>query len=201
MFLKEALLLLAGLAAGSTVAAGVYAFLVVIGVYPRLIGKTATATKGKIFLYETIIALGGLFGNVVDLFTEKVKQLTGSFLRIAWPAAMPEAELWQKAAEGGGRTGAGAGFLVMLGNVSEQLLLAAAGTFLWYFCRLPRHVAGRDIESPAGAEPPPASGSGAAISPSRDCGGEMCGFAVLFLIWNWKTVEERRNHGSQKRSI
>ena len=35
MFLKEALLLLAGLAAGSTVAAGVYAFLVVIGVYPR----------------------------------------------------------------------------------------------------------------------------------------------------------------------
>ena len=78
-------------------------------------------------MYETIIALGGLFGNVVDLFTEKVKQLTGSFLRIAWPAAMPEAELWQKAAEGGGRPGAGAGFLVMLGNVSEQLLLAAAG--------------------------------------------------------------------------
>ena len=114
MFLKEALLLLAGLAAGSTVAAGVYAFLVVIGVYPRLIGKT-------------VIALGGLFGNVVDLFTEKVKQLTGSFLRIAWPAAMPEVELWQKAAEGGGRTGAGAGFLVMLGNVSGQLLLAAAG--------------------------------------------------------------------------
>ena len=47
MFLKEALLLLAGLAAGSTVAAGVYAFLAVIGVYPRLIGKTATASKGK----------------------------------------------------------------------------------------------------------------------------------------------------------
>ena len=174
-------------------AAGVYAFLVVIGVYPRLIGKTATASKGKIFLYETIIALGGLFGNVVDLFTEKVKQLTGSFLRIAWPAAMPEAELWQKAAEGGGRTGAGAGFLVMLGNVSGQLLLAAAGLSCGIFVGC--------LESPAGAEPPPASGSGAAISHSRDCGGEMCGFAVLFLIWNWKTVEERRNHGSQKRSI
>ena len=178
MFLKEALLLLAGLAAGSTVAAGVYAFLVVIGVYPRLIGKTATASKGKIFLYETIIALGGLFGNVVDLFTEKVKQLTASFLRIAWSAAMPEAELWQKALD-----------------IQMQAFCKV------YFCRLPRHVAGRDIESPAGAEPPPASGSGAAISPSRDCGGEMCGFAVLFLTWNWKTVEERRNHGSQKRSI
>ena len=154
MFLKEALLLLAGLAAGSTVAAGVYAFLVVIGVYPRLIGKTATASKGKIFLYETIIALGGLCWISGD----------------AWKCL---------------RTAASSG----------------CGTFLWYFCRLPRHVAGRDIESPAGAEPPPASGSGAAISPSRDCGGEMCGFAVLFLIWNWKTVGERRNHGSQKRSI
>ena len=55
MFLKEALLLLAGLAAGSTVAAGVYAFLVVIGVYPRLIGKTATASKGKIFLDDEYI--------------------------------------------------------------------------------------------------------------------------------------------------
>lgn len=129
MFLKEALLLLAGLAAGSTVAAGVYAFLVVIGVYPRLIGKTATATKGKIFLYETIIALGGLFGNVVDLFTEKVKQLTGSFLRIAWPAAMPEAELWQKAAEGGGRTGAGAGFLVMFDHAVSMLHEVVEGPY------------------------------------------------------------------------
>ena len=68
----------------------------VIGVYPRLIGKTATASKGKIFLYETIIALEDCFGNVVDLFTEKVKQLTASFLRIAWSAAMPEAELCRR---------------------------------------------------------------------------------------------------------
>ena len=127
MFLKEALLLLVGLAAGSTVAAGVYAFLAVIGVYPRLIGKTATASKGKIFLYETIIVLGGLFGNVADLFTEKVKQLTGSFLRIPWSAGMPEAELWKGAAEAGGATGVGAGFLRMMGNVSGQLVLAAAG--------------------------------------------------------------------------
>ena len=47
MFLKEALLLLAGLAAGSTVAAGVYAFLVVIGVYPRLIGKDGDGVEGE----------------------------------------------------------------------------------------------------------------------------------------------------------
>ena len=202
MFLKEALLLLAGLAAGSTVAAGVYAFLVVIGVYPRLIGKTATASKGKIFLYETIIALGGLFGNVVDLFTEKVKQLTGSFLRIAWPAAMPEAEfVAERQQKAVAERELVLGFLVMHWKCLRTAASSGCGTFLWYFCGLPRHVAGRDIESPAGAEPPPASGSGAAISPSRDCGGEMCGFAVLFLTWNWKIVEERRNHGSQKRSI
>lgn len=131
MFLKEALLFLVGLAAGSTVAAGVYAFLAVIGVYPRLIGKTVTASKGKIFLYETFIVLGGLFGNVADLFTEKVKRLAGSFLRIPWPAGMaegmPKAELWKGAAEAGGATGVGAGFLRMMGNVSGQLVLAVAG--------------------------------------------------------------------------
>ena len=133
MFLKEMLLLLIGLAAGSTVAAGVYAFLAVIGVYPRLIGKTATASKGKIFLYETIIVLGGLFGNVVDLFTEKVRQLIGNFLRIPWSVGMaegmPEAGLWQSAVEGGSTTGAGAGvgFLGMLGTAFSQLILMIAG--------------------------------------------------------------------------
>ena len=128
MFLKEALLLLAGLAAGSTVAAGVYAFLVVDRRLSAPDWKDGDGVEGENrSCMRRVIALGGLFGNVVDLFTEKVKQLTGSFLRIAWSAAMPEAELWQKAAEGGGRTGAGTGFLVMLGNVSGQLLLAAAG--------------------------------------------------------------------------
>lgn len=135
MFLKEALLLLVGLAAGSTVAAGVYAFLAVIGVYPRLMGKTAMASKGKIFLYETMIVLGGLLGNVADLFTEKVKQLTGSIWRMPmpWPAGMaekmPEAGLWQGAAEGGVTTGAGAGAGLsgMLGTAFGQLILMIVG--------------------------------------------------------------------------
>lgn len=95
MSLKEMLLLLTGMAAGSTVAAGVYAFLAVIGVYPRLMGKTATASRRKIFLYETFIVLGGLFGNVVDLFTEKVKQLTEHFWETTWLAGAPESGLWQ----------------------------------------------------------------------------------------------------------
>lgn len=110
-------------------AAGVYAFLVVIGVYPRLIGKTATASKGKIFLYETIIALGGLFGNVVDLFTEKVKQLTGSFLRIAWSAAMPEAGVVAEGSRRRWQNGSWCWISGDAGKFSGQLLLAAAGTF------------------------------------------------------------------------
>lgn len=131
MFLKEVLLLLTGLAAGSTVAAGVYAFLAVIGVYPRLIGKTATASRGKIFLYETWIVLGGLFGNVIDLFTGNVKQLTGSVWRAVRSAGLAESGVWQSTAEG--EIGAGSGFEVgagslrMLGTVSGQLLLMIAG--------------------------------------------------------------------------
>ena len=199
MFLKEALLLLAGLAAGSTVAAGVYAFLVVIGVYPRLIGKTATASKGKIFLYETIIALGGLLS--CGFIYRESETADREFPENSVASGNAGGRV---VAEGSRRRWQNGSWCWISGDAWKCLRTAASsgcGTFLWYFCRLPRHVAGRDIESPAGAEPPPASGSGAAISPSRDCGGEMCGFAVLFLTWNWKTVEERRNHGSQKRSI
>lgn len=127
MFLKEAGLLLTGLAAGSTVAAGVYAFLAVIGVYPRLMGKTATASRGKILLYETWIVLGGLFGNVTDLFTEEVKQLTERLFGMPWTAGWVESGVWQSTAEGGSGTGVGAGVLRMLGAASGQLILMTAG--------------------------------------------------------------------------
>jgi stage V sporulation protein AB len=60
------LLALIGFSAGGIIAAGVFAFLVVIGVYPRLIGSTHT--HGHILLYETLIILGGVLGNVSDLY-------------------------------------------------------------------------------------------------------------------------------------
>ncbi len=66
MLLREAFLAVMGLCAGGVIAAGIFAFLVIIGVYPRLIGMTKTAEH--IFLYETIIVLGGIAGNVVDLY-------------------------------------------------------------------------------------------------------------------------------------
>ncbi len=66
MILKWLFLVFFGLSAGSVIAAGVFAFLAIIGVFPRLIGKTKT--KGHILLYETVIILGGTAGNVMDLF-------------------------------------------------------------------------------------------------------------------------------------
>lgn len=66
MFLKNCFMGFIGLCSGGIVAAGVFAFLAIIGVFPRLIGKTKT--NGHIFLYETMIILGGIIGNVLDLY-------------------------------------------------------------------------------------------------------------------------------------
>lgn len=63
---RQLFLGLIGLCAGSVTAAGVFAFLVMIGVFPRLIGKTST--KKHILLYETVIIVGGVLGNISDLY-------------------------------------------------------------------------------------------------------------------------------------
>lgn len=55
-----------GLAAGGIIAAGIFAFLAIIGVFPRLIGKTGT--KKQIMLFETCIVAGGILGNLVDIY-------------------------------------------------------------------------------------------------------------------------------------
>lgn len=54
-----------GLSAGGIIAAGVFAFLAIIGVFPRLMGRTGTK---RILLYETLIILGGVWGNLSDLY-------------------------------------------------------------------------------------------------------------------------------------
>ena len=54
MLLKEGLLALIGLSAGGIIAAGVFAFIVTIGVVVRLIGKTHTAKHVRLF--EDMIA-------------------------------------------------------------------------------------------------------------------------------------------------
>ena len=66
MFAKQALLLFAGFCGGAVVAAGVYAFITVLGLIPRLAARTRTAYQVK--RYENWVILGSLFGNLVDLF-------------------------------------------------------------------------------------------------------------------------------------
>lgn len=56
---------LLGLSAGGVIAAGVFAFLAIIGVFPRLMGRTRTK---HILLYETLIVLGGILGNISDIY-------------------------------------------------------------------------------------------------------------------------------------
>ena len=66
MLLRRIFLLFFGLCAGGVIAAGVFAFLAIIGVFPRVIGKSRTGSR--ILLYETVIILGGSLGNVMDLY-------------------------------------------------------------------------------------------------------------------------------------
>ena len=66
MFLKTVFLIFYGLCAGGVIAAGVYAFLAIIGVFVRLMGRTGT--KNKVLLYESFIMAGGILGNCFDLY-------------------------------------------------------------------------------------------------------------------------------------
>ena len=66
MLPKEVLLCFIGLSAGGIIAAGVFAFLAIIGVFPRLIGFTHT--KKHIMLYETCVIIGGVLGNIGDIY-------------------------------------------------------------------------------------------------------------------------------------
>lgn len=66
MFIKMVILAFIGLCAGGIIAAGIFAFLAIIGVFPRIIGKSGT--KKYILLYETLIILGGTLGNALDLY-------------------------------------------------------------------------------------------------------------------------------------
>ena len=72
ILLKKILLAFFGLCAGGVIAAGVYAFLAIIGVFVRLMGKTGT--RKHIILYETVIVLG----NIVDIYEFPIYM--GSFI-------------------------------------------------------------------------------------------------------------------------
>lgn len=66
MFLENLLLIFIGIAAGGVISAGTFAFITIIGMVPRLAGKTGT--KKHLRLYEDCIVLGAAAGNIMDLY-------------------------------------------------------------------------------------------------------------------------------------
>lgn len=79
MLIRQIALGFIGLCSGLTVAAGVFAFITMLGVIPRL--ATRTHTRKHIYLYEVMIILGGALGNIWTLFSFPLP-LTTLFLGI-----------------------------------------------------------------------------------------------------------------------
>lgn len=67
MLIRQILVGFIGLCSGLTVAAGVFAFITMLGVIPRL--ATRTHTRKHIYLYETMIILGGTMGNIWSIYS------------------------------------------------------------------------------------------------------------------------------------
>lgn len=72
------------MAAGFSVAAGTFAFLIIIGVIPRMIGKCNRAAETMQF--ENAVILGGIFGNLVSVF-EQIRLPFGPLFLCAYGVA------------------------------------------------------------------------------------------------------------------
>ncbi len=66
MFYRYVFLAFIGLTGGFVVAAGLFAFITLIGVLTRLAVRTNTANR--VLLYEDIVVLGAGIGNIIMLF-------------------------------------------------------------------------------------------------------------------------------------
>lgn len=64
MLLRQCFLAVTGFCAGSVIAAGIFAFLTIIGIFTRVIAKTTT--QRHIMLFETMLILGGILGNYLS---------------------------------------------------------------------------------------------------------------------------------------
>lgn len=68
MWIEHVFLGICGLAGGLAAAAGTFAFMIMLGVLPRLIGKSKTAQE--ILLYENIVIAGGIGGSILSVFPQ-----------------------------------------------------------------------------------------------------------------------------------
>ena len=80
MSLENLFLAFAGFSAGGVIAAGGFAFLAIIGGFPRLIGETGT--ERRVLLYETVLVTGGILGNFGDLLEIPLGLGTGAVSQI-----------------------------------------------------------------------------------------------------------------------
>ncbi len=70
MLIDTVILSLLGLSFGISVAAGIFAFITMLGVVPRLAHRTGTAVH--LYAYETCIIVGGALGNILILFERRI---------------------------------------------------------------------------------------------------------------------------------
>ncbi len=64
--IKNLILIIIGLSGGFSVASGIFAFITMLGIVPRLAARTHTANH--IIRYENMIVWGGAIGNIWILF-------------------------------------------------------------------------------------------------------------------------------------
>ncbi len=70
MLIKYFVLAVIGLSAGAIVAAGVFAFITMLTIVPRMAARTDTAVHIK--KYENAIILGGTLGNIIIVFSMNI---------------------------------------------------------------------------------------------------------------------------------
>lgn len=95
--MREALLGVVGLCMGMTIASGVVAFIISLGIVPRFAGITRSATRVR--LYEECSMVGAVLGNLLFLYQEALPlgnaglAVYGSFSGIflgSWVVALGE---------------------------------------------------------------------------------------------------------------
>lgn len=66
LILKSTAIAFTALCGGFVVSGGIFAFLTMIGIFPRVL--SVTKTTGHIYLLESMVILGGSLGNIMDIF-------------------------------------------------------------------------------------------------------------------------------------
>ncbi len=97
MWIKQVFLGFIGLASGAAISAGVFSFIISVGVVPRIIGKSRTAFD--IMAYENAVLLGGTAGNLMALFSFKAPLGIAEVIHLAFPPGYLRAACrwpWQK---------------------------------------------------------------------------------------------------------